>query len=73
MLETDKDRHALIPIGFARLDEDNDQVMVDNLDVGRADLPPYGHEPNHAGEMRHRFDAGSTGLPCARRGGVLRA
>lgn len=36
------DRHVLIPIGFARLDEDSDQIFVDALNsAGIEQLPEY--------------------------------
>lgn len=41
-----EDRHILVPIGYARLDEEEDRVMVDSLT--RADLaamPLYDHAP----------------------------
>ncbi|HUE95155.1 MAG TPA: PRC-barrel domain-containing protein [Longimicrobiaceae bacterium] len=31
LIETDVDRHILIPIGYARLDEDDDRIFVDSL------------------------------------------
>ncbi len=46
VIETEEDRHALIPIGFARLDEDNEQVFVDNLRTADARrLPAFAHGP----------------------------
>lgn len=57
---SNEDRHVLIPIGYARLDEDDDQVLVDGLassDV--ATLPVYAQEPlTHDFEMSvvQRFD-----------------
>lgn len=62
LIGTDEDRHALIPIGFARLDEDNDQIFVDNLtkeDVRR--LPAYDHGPvtrDIEVEVRRAFEPG---------------
>ncbi len=62
LIGTDEDRHALIPIGFARLDEDNDQIFVDNLrkeDVRR--LPAYEHGPvtrDIEVEVRRAFEPG---------------
>ncbi|HEX6940192.1 MAG TPA: DUF2382 domain-containing protein [Longimicrobiales bacterium] len=62
VIGTDEDRHTLIPIGFARLDEDNDQVFVDNLrteDVRR--LPAFGHGPvtrDVEVEVRRAFEPG---------------
>ncbi|HEX7117980.1 MAG TPA: DUF2382 domain-containing protein [Longimicrobiales bacterium] len=62
LIGTDEDRHTLIPIGFARLDEDNDQIFVDNLrtsDVQR--LPAWGHGPvtrDVEVEVRRAFEPG---------------
>lgn len=40
------DRHILIPIGYARLHQDNDQILVDGLHSrDLAAMPPYTHEP----------------------------
>lgn len=40
----DDDRHILIPIGYARLDEDDDQIFVDGLDRTRVqNIPGYDH------------------------------
>ena len=62
VIETDEDRHALIPIGFARIDEDNDQVFVDNLRTEDVrGLPEYGHGPitrEHETEVRRVFEPG---------------
>jgi uncharacterized protein (TIGR02271 family) len=46
LLETDRDRHVLVPIGYARLDRDDNRIVVDTLqssDVSQ--LPAYGNEP----------------------------
>lgn len=46
LLSTDRDRHVLVPVGYARLDRDENRVRVDALnstDVGA--LPAYTHEP----------------------------
>ena len=41
-----QDRHILIPIGYARLHESDDRIVVDELDGERlAQLPPYAQEP----------------------------
>jgi hypothetical protein len=41
-----EDRHILIPIGYARLHERDDLILIDNLDRERlASLPPYAQEP----------------------------
>jgi uncharacterized protein (TIGR02271 family) len=58
------DRHVLIPIGYARLDEASDRVIVDQLassDV--VGLPEYTHGPitrDFESSVRSRFDAGYT-------------
>ena len=46
LLSGDRDRHVLVPIGYARLDRDDNRIQVDSLnstDVGA--LPAYAHEP----------------------------
>ncbi|HEX8276418.1 MAG TPA: DUF2382 domain-containing protein [Longimicrobiaceae bacterium] len=59
------DRHVLIPIGYARLDEGSDRVIVDQLassDV--VGLPEYTHGPitrDFESSVRSRFDTGYTG------------
>lgn len=68
------DRHVLIPIGYARLDEGSDRVIVDNLassDV--VGLPEYTHGPitrDFETSVRSRFDAGysATGTTAATAG-----
>lgn len=58
------DRHVLIPIGYARLDEESDRVIVDQLassDV--VGLPEYTHGPitrDFESDLRTRFDRGYT-------------
>ncbi|HEX6069110.1 MAG TPA: PRC-barrel domain-containing protein [Longimicrobiaceae bacterium] len=40
------DRHILIPVGYARLHERDDRILVDTLDRDRlSSLPPYSQEP----------------------------
>ncbi|HEX5437511.1 MAG TPA: PRC-barrel domain-containing protein [Gemmatimonadaceae bacterium] len=42
----DSDQHTLIPIGRARLDDDNDEVLLDSQpSKGLGALPPYDHGP----------------------------
>jgi uncharacterized protein (TIGR02271 family) len=59
VLERGADRHILIPIGYARLDEEDDQVFVDSL--SRANLsaiPEYRHEPltqEYETDLRRHF------------------
>jgi len=46
LLTTDRDRHVLVPIGYARLDRDDNRVIVDKLQsTDVAQLPAYGSEP----------------------------
>lgn len=46
VLDGGDERHILIPIGYARLDEDDDQVFVDSLDRNSlGSIPAYTHEP----------------------------
>ena len=46
LFEGDEDRHVLIPIGFARLQDEDDRIIVDRLDGARVGgLPGYGREP----------------------------
>lgn len=41
-----EDRHVLIPVGYARLHEVDDHILVDALDSGDVgSLPPYPQEP----------------------------
>jgi sporulation protein YlmC with PRC-barrel domain len=69
LLDTDRDRHVLIPIGYARLDRDENRIMVDQLnssDVGV--LPEYRSEPitrDYETTVRSSWDRGfeSTGSP----------
>jgi uncharacterized protein (TIGR02271 family) len=58
--DEDRDRHALIPVGFARLERDEKNVVVDELksqDV--ATLPEYGSERltrDYESKVRQRWD-----------------
>lgn len=46
VIAADSDRHVLIPIGYARLDEADDRVMVNNIaTTAAASLPAYEHAP----------------------------
>src|SRR5690606_4418831 len=46
VIDADQDRHVLIPIGYARLDEEDDRVLVNNIATTAAgSLPPYEHAP----------------------------
>jgi hypothetical protein len=45
-IDAEHDRHVLIPIGYARLDEDEDRVMVNTIATTAAgSLPAYEHAP----------------------------
>ncbi|MQA88636.1 MAG: DUF2382 domain-containing protein [Gemmatimonas sp.] len=58
-------RHILVPIGFARLDEGADQIFVDSLNPGNlGEIPAYRHEPltrEYETTLRKYFDTGYTG------------
>lgn len=62
LLQAPDDRHVLIPIGYARLDEERDQVFVDALaSTDITALPEYTHGPLTRGfeaDLRQRFDTG---------------
>ena len=46
VIDADQDRHVLIPIGYARLDEEDDRVLVNNIATTAAgSLPQYEHAP----------------------------
>lgn len=61
LIAADDDRHVLIPIGYARLHEDDDQVFVDGLkSTDLATLPPYRQEAltrEYETDLRKRFDS----------------
>ena len=41
-----EDRHVLVPVGFARLHETDDHILIDALDSGAlSGLPPYAQDP----------------------------
>jgi uncharacterized protein (TIGR02271 family) len=58
------DRHVLIPIGYARLDRDDNRVLVDAVASGDlATLPMYQSGPvtrEYEDTLRERFSRGST-------------
>lgn len=64
LLTSGGDRHILIPIGYARLDEDDDHVFVDALaSTDVTALPAYTHGPitrDFETTLRQRFDTGYT-------------
>ncbi|HEX7243755.1 MAG TPA: DUF2382 domain-containing protein [Longimicrobiaceae bacterium] len=65
LLAGGSDRHVLIPIGYARLDERDDRVIVDNLaSADITGLPEYTHGPltrDYESDLRTRFDTAYTG------------
>jgi uncharacterized protein (TIGR02271 family) len=69
LLETDEDRHILIPIGYARLDTDEDHILVDGLrSTDIAGIPAYGHEPltrDYETSLHSYFTRGSTTTAAA--------
>ena len=56
----DPDRHILVPIGYARLDEEEDHVFVDSLDREQLrGMPVYDHGSltrEYETDVRRRFD-----------------
>ncbi|HET7273834.1 MAG TPA: DUF2382 domain-containing protein [Longimicrobiaceae bacterium] len=60
LTDSNDDRHVLVPIGYARLDEGNDQVRVDNLASSDImGLPVYTHAPitrEFETEVRQSYD-----------------
>jgi uncharacterized protein (TIGR02271 family) len=62
---TNEDRHILIPIGYARLDEADDQIRVDALaSTDVVGLPAYTHEPltrDYEATVRQKFDTDFDG------------
>jgi hypothetical protein len=75
LLEGGTDKHILIPIGYARLDEEDDQIRVDSLDMARlGQLPEYRHgaltrefetdlQTHFAGGLRTPGTVGTTDTP----------
>jgi uncharacterized protein (TIGR02271 family) len=63
------ERHILIPIGYARLDEDDDHVVVDQLQSSQiSTLPAYEHQPltrDYETSIRQSFDTGYTAAGTA--------
>jgi photosynthetic reaction center H subunit len=60
----DDDRHVLIPVGLARLDDDHDRVVLAALTTTQlATLPPFTHEvidPEYESSLLSRFDSSTT-------------
>ncbi|MEX2571549.1 MAG: DUF2382 domain-containing protein [Gemmatimonadota bacterium] len=63
--DNESERHVLIPIGYARLDEDDDRIFIDTLtstSLGR--IPAYTHEPitrDFETRLRSHFDSTEPG------------
>lgn len=59
-----EERHILIPIGYARLDEADDRIYVDELDSTRlAGIPTYSHGPitrDYEMSVVQRYNPGYT-------------
>lgn len=64
VIDTSEKRHILVPIGYARLDENDDHVTVDALNsTDVMALPEYRRESltrEYETSVRQRFDAGFT-------------
>jgi sporulation protein YlmC with PRC-barrel domain len=64
-LELEGERHVLVPIGYARLDDDDDRVIVDELQASQLrGLPEYTHGPltrDYETTLRRSLDPGSVG------------
>lgn len=64
------DRHILIPIGYARLDESDDHIFVDSLSSTELrTMPVYDHAPltrEYETSVRQQFDRGYTETPLDR-------
>ena len=64
VLDTSDERHILVPIGYARLDENDDHVLVDSLKTADVmALPEYRREAltrEYETSVRKQFDAGFT-------------
>lgn len=60
-----RDRHILVPIGYARLDESEDHVFVDTLSTeDLRTMPVYEHAPltrDYETSVRQRFERDYTG------------
>jgi photosynthetic reaction center H subunit len=55
------DRHILVPIGYARLDENDDHVFIDRLSSTQlASMPAYTNQPltrDYEDELRRHYDS----------------
>lgn len=67
-----RDHHILIPIGYARLHEDREQVLVDRLSsTALTALPPYTHQTltrEYEADLRNRFVGTEAAAPAATTG-----
>jgi uncharacterized protein (TIGR02271 family) len=64
LLQKDRDRHVLIPVGYARLDRDDNRVMVDAIkSTDVSTLPAYSNEPltrDYENTVRSSWDRSGT-------------
>jgi uncharacterized protein (TIGR02271 family) len=69
MVGSNDDRHVLIPIGYAHLDEDDDRIRVESLkSADVSGLPDYRHEPltrEYEADVRKRFGMGAAPAAAA--------
>jgi photosynthetic reaction center H subunit len=60
LLGSDRDRHVLVPVGYARLDRDDNRVRVESLETSDvSNLPAYRSEPitrEYEDQVRSGFD-----------------
>ena len=70
LLLDDEERHILIPIGYARLDANDDQIFVDELESTRlTDAPVYRREPvtrEYETSLRGYYDSLGRGRAAER-------
>lgn len=73
-LQLDTNRHVLVPIGFARLDEDDDRVIIDELQTSDfRNLPEFHHGPltrDYEVGLRRTLDRGQTDTTGSTVGGT---
>lgn len=64
-IDGQSNRHILVPIGYARLDESEDQVRVDNIDSSRlSEIPEYSAGSltrEYETDLQNRFAGGFIG------------
>ncbi|MDB4910641.1 MAG: hypothetical protein JWO39_1464 [Gemmatimonadetes bacterium] len=60
----DVDRHVLIPVGLARLDDEHDRVVLTSLSAAQlATVPPFDHQPiapEYERSLMPRFEPATT-------------